>query len=800
MIAHGAQAHASVPRRRSRHPAAPPVLPAVPSTPVHLLPPSDSPPASAASAGSASPLPADDARYAVEKIVDTREQDGNLEFLIRWVGFSSVHDTWQDADEIDVDPIAAFYGWAPAEKLHEKFEHALHPKLGQAQPDWRRKKSVREAKHDKPRYTQRFTPDSAEREESRGWKAKQLKHNRHLDFAKQNKEYTAGLKTQPAAGAGPGMWADLWVPREVWNLESTQSNIYAEQKLKAKLEAGRDLDSADHAYARHNGFSPDSVKLFHCIQMLIHGDHHIAYDVDHCWGDDPCRNFGGWIKDRMSRDYYRAHCRYLHFADNEGDGMEIDDPAGKTRDLRELLQSILRENIHPGGDWAIDETSLDTESRKVWNRQRLRFKPSCNEGVLYDMNSDSLTGYPYGYQESRSDPDGDNSLNSVVDRLVTAMIEQRGAPSHIEIFTDSRYTCPELCEILMKKNVYITGTVTKGRIGMPTEEIEAIFSAGLEWGEFTVLSKGDMEIVIWCDRAMVMFLTTGFSSTVLGHVIRKRDDKCDWTRLQVPYIVQAYNQNYDGVDHTNQILKNGSSFGHVRVLRHPRKQASFFKDINLSASYIMFRVAGVKACAHDEAAVEKFVNGCSKANFCNSVLHYWGDPISFKGPTTGSPISVLNIIEGSPAASIMTKQLAKATIATCNASLHSAASGASASMVGAGVVASRKRKQTRGRPPLPAKKQDIKSVTILSGANATPSGVVPLEGQREHKLRNMYKHGMKGGRDCSVCSKGGGYYSKGGKPTLKQTGWRCIKCKRYMCEVCYLLHKNHIGFNQVVFE
>ena len=380
-----------------------------------------------------------------------------------------------------------------------------------------------------------------------------------------------------------------------------------------------------------------------------------------------------------------------------------------------------------GGDWAIDETSLDTESRKVWNRQRLRFKPSCNEGVLYDMNSDSLTGYPYGYQESRSDPDGDNSLNSVVDRLVTAMIEQRGAPSHIEIFTDSRYTCPELCEILMKKNVYITGTVTKGRIGMPTEEIEAIFSAGLEWGEWTVLSKGDMEIVIWCDRAMVMFLTTGFSSTVLGHVIRKRDDKCDWTRLQVPYLVQAYNQNYDGVDHTNQILKNGSSFGHVRVLRHPRKQASFFKDINLSASYIMFRVAGVKACAHDEAAVEKFVNGCSKANFCNSVLHYWGDPISFKGPTTGSPISVLKIIEGSPAASIMTKQLAKATIATCNASLHSAASAASASMVGAGVVASRKRKQSVGRPPRPAKKQDTKSVTILSGANATPSGVVPLE-------------------------------------------------------------------------
>ena len=411
------------------------------------------------------------------------------------------------------------------------------------------------------------------------------------------------------------------------------------------------------------------------------------------------------MKDRMSRDYYRAHCRYLHFADNESEGMETDDPVGKTRALRQLLQSILRENVHPSGDWAVDETSLDTESRKVFNRQRLRFKPSCNEGVLYDMNSDSLTGYPYAYEESRSDPDGDKCLNSVVNRLVSTVTNLRGAPSHIQIYTDSRYTCPELCEMLMKKNVYVSGTVTKGRIGMPSEEINAIFEAGLEWGEWTVLSKGDMEIVIWCDRAMCMFLTTGFSSTVLGHVIRKQTEKSDWARMTLPYLVQAYNQNYDGVDHTNQILKNSSSFGHVRVLRHPRKQASFFKDINLSASYTMFRVAGVKACAHDEEAVEKFVNGCSKANFCNSVLHYWGDPISFKGPTTGSPISVLKIMEGSPAASTMTKQLAKATIENCNASLRSAASAASASMVGAGVVASRKRKRSVGRPPRTAKKK-----------------------------------------------------------------------------------------------
>ena len=34
-----------------------------------------------------------------------------MKFLIRRVGFGSAHDICQDAKEIDVDPLAAFYGW-----------------------------------------------------------------------------------------------------------------------------------------------------------------------------------------------------------------------------------------------------------------------------------------------------------------------------------------------------------------------------------------------------------------------------------------------------------------------------------------------------------------------------------------------------------------------------------------------------------------------------------------------------------------------------------------------------------------
>ena len=76
------------------------------------------------------------------------------------------------------------------------------------------------------------------------------------------------------------------------------------------------------------------------------------------------------------------------------------------------------------------------------------------------------------------------------------------------------------------------------------------------------------------------------------------------------------------------------------------------------------------------------------------------------------------------------------------------------------------------------------------------SNVVRLEKQREQKLR-ICNPGMSGGRECPVCKPGGGYHLKRNKPAAKQVWWRCIDCERYVCDVCYLLGKNHIGFRQV---
>lgn len=129
------------------------------------------------------------------------------------------------------------------------------------------------------------------------------------------------------------------------------------------------------------GVTADSIKLFYYTQVKLRGLSSVAFDVRNVWCDDPLL-CDIWVAARWSRDYYLAHARYVHFADNDEYVPDSsDDPARKTRALRETLQMISQELVSPERDIAVDEGNLDTESPKVFNRQRLRFKPSANEGV-----------------------------------------------------------------------------------------------------------------------------------------------------------------------------------------------------------------------------------------------------------------------------------------------------------------------------------------------------------------------------------------------------------------------------------
>jgi hypothetical protein len=510
MIAHGQQARCSIPRKRTRGAAGPPDTPETPENASESLPTPPPLPHDHTQRAPAVPPVDPEERYTVEEVLDYREVDGVPHYLVKWAEYSVDEATWEDESGIDVDVLARYHHWGECLEQHEKqsttVEH--HPLKAQVQPDWRKKRPLRIHSQPKPKYNKRLTLDSQEAESDRGWKPGPANHNNHLKFQEYTKahpEYKPGPQTFTKPDCTEGEYCEQWLPYDVWKLEALESNRYANQKIDGKQKK----DSTDLAYDLYGPFTPDSVKFFYCVQLAVHGLNHATYNVcEELWGDDPLTNMGGYISDRMTKNYYLAHSRYMHWADNET--ADPEDRARHTRQLRELLHKINQRMYNLGPDAAGDEATLDTESTKVFNRIRCRFKPCSNEAVLYETCCDSVTGYVWSYEESRTDMSGDSTMEAVVGRMVDS-VNQEKIPRYL--FFDSRYMMPNAVVDAAKQGIYITGTLTHNRIGNPRQELAAI-AADLKWGEWAVLHKGECEIVIWSDRAIVTVMTTAFCSTV----------------------------------------------------------------------------------------------------------------------------------------------------------------------------------------------------------------------------------------------------------------------------------------------
>ena len=82
-----------------------------------------------------------------------------------------------------------------------------------------------------------------------------------------------------------------------------------------------------------------------------------------------------------------------------------------------------------------------------------------------------------------------------------------------------------------------------------------------------------------------------FTPDHMGSVIRKDPDTKLWTRVEVPYMQQAYTQMYDKVDYHNQVMKLCAAYKHVRTVRYPVKKVIFLRDAMLTNAYICYKYA-----------------------------------------------------------------------------------------------------------------------------------------------------------------------------------------------------------------
>ena len=533
------------------------------------------------------------------------------------------------------------------------------------------------------------------------------------------------------------------------------------------------------------------------------------------WGDDPVYAIP-WVK-RMPYHFYRVHSAYCHYAhlpsDDDADDIEEEegqadapaaaeptDPVWRTRAIRVLAMKTIQRLYNPGGDLAGDELNEDTESNKVEHKQRLRFKPGCNEGLLLDGVADSITSYLLSWEESRSDPSGETDMSSVFSRLLEFIPEDD--PKWRHLYVDSRTTSVELFEKLYtERSILATGTLDTSRVDIPRNEIAAV-AAQLEWGEWSCLSKNNCEIVIWADRSVVAFLTSGFSFKpgFIGTLMRKppkEKKKGRWTNMQCHYVAQAYNMMYRGIDDWSAHEHRAPSARHVRTVRFPSKQAKFLKDRLLTCCWLVIRL------------MPQFMTGkqvkkpMAKTAFIGQMIRSWCDHMDFRKKQSLQIMCSPQVV----AAVALPPDSASSVVIESPESGESAAT-ASKSRSGkrkqSGSGSAANSKQKKAKQPRPV----INIPTLPLAGSVTISATE----QRKHML---VRHGRTASRRCCVCRKYPTALNKGRPSENLMCKWECRGCKgkagkkgrakdgvtqqnfMFMHEECYLWHPPHRGFSQV---
>jgi hypothetical protein len=139
---------------------------------------------------------------------------------------------------------------------------------------------------------------------------------------------------------------------------------------------------------------------------------------------------------------------------------------------------------------------------------------------------------------------------------------------------DNFYTGFQLLKDLYERNIYAWGTVRAGRKDLPKE----IMTKKLQKHEYIIAQRNNFMFCTWQDTKKVNFLSNFHTPYEKGEVKRRR------LEIQVPKIVQDYQQHMGGVDLCDQ---NVSYYmGSLKSNKWWRRIFFYFLHISLCNTYI----------------------------------------------------------------------------------------------------------------------------------------------------------------------------------------------------------------------
>ena len=237
---------------------------------------------------------------------------------------------------------------------------------------------------------------------------------------------------------------------------------------------------------------------------------------------------------------FKLVLRFFHASDLEAEPRRdspVYDPMYKFRFvLNHFNNSWAREyNLHQ--DISIDESIVGFKGRHILVNY-ISIKKHHQWGPK-EYNIADTTGYVHYtiYHTAGMKASEFGQPFDVCDKL----LEPHGGKYH-RLYVDNYYMSVDLCCEMLKRQIYVTGTVRANRRGL-SPEINAKRTAK---DSLVAQRSGEMLAVSWVDRRQVRLLST--SSTATPVAVRRNNK----TR-QIPQLVVDYNAGMGGVDKSDQM-------------------------------------------------------------------------------------------------------------------------------------------------------------------------------------------------------------------------------------------------------
>lgn len=245
----------------------------------------------------------------------------------------------------------------------------------------------------------------------------------------------------------------------------------------------------------------------------------------------------------------------------------------KFRPVLEHLVGAWAREYKLGAIISIDESIVGFKGRhKLVNY--IRIKKHHQWGPKEYNLCDSRTGYTYNtmYHVKGLGTSEHGQPFDVCDKLVSPH-----AGKHHHLIVDNYYTSVALCEKMLEKGIYVTGTIQSNRRNLPSSMKTKLKAKG----DIIACRKGSLLAINWMDRKQVRLLST---HCVAGSVDVER---YNGNVKNIPKVVAEYNHGMGGVDMADQMTDCYA--GEFRTVKCWKKVVFHLIDRTVTNAYVCYK-------------------------------------------------------------------------------------------------------------------------------------------------------------------------------------------------------------------